>query len=112
MGETMNDPIYKKGYDILLKYRYLGKSFLNEEISLYTDLSEEMPTLYSKELFNLLSQYYPLNKEYMKEMIFALDLLVVALPDNIKIYFPDEIQNISSLIRQRYARKFKESPYL
>ena len=112
MGEAMIDPVFKKACDILLKYPFIGKEFTENQCHLLSNFSRNMPELYSHELSSKIKSYSELNKLEMKEMILALDLLVVALPDNFKYDFPDEIQKITSLLRQRYARKYKESPYL
>ena len=112
MGKAMSDPIFRKACDILLQYQFIGKEFMEDKCNLLSSFNSNMPSLYSQELSLKMKNYFELNKFEMKEMILSLDLLVVALPDNIKQTFPYEIQKITSLLRQRYARQYKESPYL
>ena len=112
MGQTMKDPIMREAYNILIKYQFLGKKFLEGQCKLVSRFESDMPEIYSKELSLKIKNHNELNKLEMREIITSLDLIVVALPDNIEQTFPQEIQHITSLLRQRYARKYRESPYI
>lgn len=106
----MSDPILSAARELLLATPFAGKvRVLGAPLETHT--GPEMPRLLSLELEAALSSGAELSKDQTKELIHALDVLVVVQADTPEKELDDRIQKISGNLREKFTRRYKASPY-
>lgn len=106
----MTDPILDQARALLTSTQHVGKRRALGGV-LRTHTGEDMPGLAAPAILSALEDGRDLTQDEQRDLIHALDVLTVALPDLDTHQFDDSIQKIAGTLRERYARRYKSSAY-